>query len=135
YALTQLPVASYQSRSIVVPAKAGTQLSSASRADLQVVRDRFEQSYPIDRTQERVDRPLRVGHHPQHVAPGVDDAGDVPHRAVRIRLRRDLARRVTVPEQNTALSFEGREIGFRRDIASLTMSDRDAKHLAGLVPG
>src|SRR5438309_479780 len=42
----------------------------------------FEERETIGRTQHRVHRALRVGHHAEHVALRTDDPGDVAHRTV-----------------------------------------------------
>src|SRR5437879_12606978 len=60
---------------------------------------RTENGEAIRTTQPRLTGALRVRHQPEHVAPGVPQAGHIPGRAVWIALRDGRAVRVTVAKQ------------------------------------
>ena len=64
-------------------------------------------------------------HHAKNVALLIHDPGNVIQRSVWIRLRRDMAVCISVPEDNLIIVFDGLErIGFCEEI-SFTMSDWD----------
>ena len=71
-------------------------------------------------------------HQAEHVARAVADAGDAVHRAVGIRLFRDLARRVRVAQQHLSVFiqlFQGGGVGV---VAAFAVLDRHLQQFAGL---
>lgn len=73
--------------------------------------------------------PLRVGHHPQHIPPVVDDASNIVQGTVGVRLWRDTPLGVAVAEKHLAVTLllgQGVGVGV---IASLPVGDGNAEHL------
>src|SRR5688500_5575953 len=68
--------------------------------------ERFPQAIAICAADEALSGALRMGHHPENVAAGIDDSGDVSRRAVGVRIRRYLTAWFAVTEDNAALEFE-----------------------------
>src|SRR5438552_4168347 len=91
--------------------------------------DRLEQQQTIRTAERRLARALRMRHQTDDVAVLAADAGDAVHRAVWIRLLGRLAKRVGVPEHDTAGRFELGDHFRRREIVAFAMRDRHAQHL------
>src|SRR5258708_33051862 len=72
-----------------------------------------------------------MGHQAEDVAGGVDDAGDIARRAVRVRLARHPPLGVAVAEDDLPVALELIEGSVVGEVVSLAMRDRHAKYLAG----
>src|SRR5690606_14316464 len=73
----------------------------------------LEQGRAVGRSQLRLEGPVRVRHHAQHIAAIVDDAGDVPGRAVGI---------VDIAEDHLALALEPVEGGLVGEIVPVAIA-------------
>src|SRR4029077_11491581 len=89
-----------------------------------------EQLEPVSAAQLRLGTSLRMGHHAEHVAALVDDAGDVVQGAVRVGARHDASGRIAVTKDHLAVLLESRQRGRLGEVAALTVSDRYANDLA-----
>src|SRR5690606_41973353 len=76
-------------------------------------------------------RPLRMGHHAEHIAAFVDDSRDVARGPIRVRLRRHTPEPVAVAEENSALGLELVEDLIGRDVAPLAVR-RSEEHTSEL---
>src|SRR4029077_16774753 len=93
-------------------------------------RHRAEQLEPVSAAQLRLGTSLRMGHHTEHVAALVDDAGDVVQRAVRVGAGHDASARIAVTKDHLAVLLESRQHSRLGEVAALAVSDRHANDLA-----
>ena len=75
---------------------------------------------------------FRVRHHPQHVAPLIDDAGNIAQCAVRVHIGRDFSVRRGIAEQDAVLSLQVGDGVRIREIVAISVRDGHAQHIAFL---
>src|SRR6266542_5846118 len=75
---------------------------------------------------------LGVGHHPEHVAALVDDAGDVVDGPVGVGGGNHEAALVGVAEDDLAALLQARQRGRVGEVVALAVGDRDPQHLSAL---
>src|SRR5438093_6990176 len=88
-----------------------------------------EQLEPVDAAQLLLAAALGVGHHPQHVAAPVRDAGDRVHGAVRVGRRHYHPPLVAVAEDDLAVLLDPAQRRRVREVGALAVRDRDPQHL------
>src|SRR5262249_17374555 len=104
-----------------------------SRGLFQMRGEAGEQAAAVGAAHDVFDVVFRMRHHAEHVALVVDDAGDGLRRAVHIADAVDAAVGRAIAIEPPALAFEPLDGLFVRSVIALTMGDRHADHLAGIV--
>ena len=84
----------------------------------------------VRRSQQPFARPVGVGHHAQHVAPLVEDAGDVAQRTVGIGLCGDLTRRGRIAEGDAVFGFQAVQILGGAEVVAFHVADGHLQHVA-----
>ena len=88
-----------------------------------------EDGAAIDTADLRLAAALRVGHHAEHVAPLVDDAGDVGERAVGVGFGGDFAFGSRITEEDAVIALQlgdGVRVG---EVVAVAVGDGDAEDI------
>ena len=85
----------------------------------------------IRRTEDLLDSPFRMRHHPRHISFPIADSGDIIQRTIWVALLRDIAAGIAISEKYLIMLFQFLNIRLKIIVVSIFVRNWDFQYVAG----